>query len=122
MAIVAYTMQVFDGGNLTIISWPAMNSGDSGQPFCRGGLVDRSLQAEGNFGVGGTAVLEGSNDGINFHTLTDPFSNPLSLTAAGLKQATEISGFVRPRIATGDGTTSLTCTMAFHRSFPTFGI
>jgi hypothetical protein len=122
MAIVAYALQVFDGGNLIIVSWPGMSSGDSGVPFARGGLVDRSLQAEGTFGVGGAAILEGSNDGVNFHILTDPFSNPLSLTAAGVKQATEISGFVRPRIATGDGTTSLTCTMAFHRSFPVFAI
>jgi hypothetical protein len=122
MAIVSYALQVFDGGNLIIVSWPGMSSGDTGVPFARGGLVDRSLQAEGTFGVGGAAILEGSNDGVNFHILTDPFSNPLSLTAAGVKQATEISGFVRPRIATGDGTTSLTCTMAFHRSFPVFAI
>ena len=33
--------------------------------------ADRTIHVYGTFGVGGTVVLEGSNDGTNYVTLTD---------------------------------------------------
>lgn len=100
-----------------IVTWGPMANGDVGvDPAALLGFSDRSLQVEGTFGVGGTVVWEGSNDGVNFHTLNDPFGVALSFSAAGLKAVTEACQFVRPRVTGGDGTTALTVTSVFRRT------
>lgn len=78
--------------------------------------ADRSVQVEGTFGAGGTVLIEGSNDGTNWRTLTDPLGNALSITTAGIKQVTEAVAQMRPRVSAGDGTTSLTVTIFMRRS------
>lgn len=71
-----------------------------------------TVQVTGTFGVGGTVVIEGSNDGTNYVTLNDAGGAALSLTAAGLKAIRELPAYIRPRVTAGDGTTSLTVTLA----------
>jgi hypothetical protein len=88
-----------------------MPNGNDGEPFQNPGSADRSVQVTGTFGAGGTVVLEGSNDGTNYRTLTDPQGNALSFTSAGLEAIQEITRYVRPRVTAGDGTTSLTVTL-----------
>jgi len=73
--------------------------------------TDRSVQVHGTFGVGGTVLIEGSNDGTNWYTLTDPQGNALSVTAAKIEAISEPTVYVRPRVTAGDGTTSLTVTI-----------
>jgi hypothetical protein len=94
---------------VAIYTWtPLTFSGlDSGQPIQGPGWTDRSVQITGTFGAGGTIVIEGSNDGVNYSTLHDTFGNTLSLTQAAVTQILEISLLVRPRVTAGDGTTSL---------------
>jgi hypothetical protein len=106
------------GVDAVVITWANLtNIGpDSGQPVQRPALVDRSVQVTGTFGTGGTVVLEGSNDGVNYATLSNPQSNAISITAAGLTQVTEASAWMRPRITGGDGTTSLTVTVCARRT------
>jgi len=94
----------------------ALANGETGNPLEFVSYVDRSVQVTGTFGAGGTVVLEGSNDGTNYHTLTDPQGNPLSFTAAGLLAVTEVCVFVRPRVTGGDGTTALTITLCIRRT------
>lgn len=92
--------------------WPAMANGDVGAAIDKfGGFADKSMQVDGTFGAGGTVIAEGSNDGVNFHTLNDPQGNPISITAAGIKTILESVLHVRPRVTGGDGTTSLAITM-----------
>lgn len=64
--------------------------------------ADRSVQVFGTFG-GGTVVIEGSNDGTNWETLTDPQGNALSITARRIEQIQELTAFIRPRITAGTG-------------------
>lgn len=70
------------------------------------GAPDRAVQVTGVFG-GGSLIIEGSLDGINFSTLSDPQGNPLSFTSAGLEAIIENVLWLRPRLAGGDGTTTL---------------
>jgi hypothetical protein len=56
---------------------------------------------------GGTVVIEGSIDGTNYVTLTDPQGNAISKTAAAIEEISEIVKFIRPRVTTGDGTTAI---------------
>lgn len=64
-------------------------------------LGEISVQVIGSFGAGGTVLIEGSNDGINYGTLTDPQGVALSLTAAGIKSVQQITRHIRPRVSAG---------------------
>lgn len=88
---------------------------DSGSPEQLPAWADCSFQVLGTFGAGGACVLEGSNDGITYGTLNDPFGVSLSFTTASPRQATERCQFVRPRITAGDGTTALSMLALFRR-------
>lgn len=104
--------------------WAGLANGDTGAPAA-GTLtasdyipwLDRTFQVTGTFGVGGTVVIEGTNDGTNWATLTSPNGVPLSFTAAGIGQVTEVVMQMRPRVTGGDGTTSLNVNAFYRRTF-----
>lgn len=104
------------GDKAHVIQWSGLVNGDDGDPLEMPGSADRSIQFTGTFGVGGTIVLEGSNDGTNYVTLTDPQGNAISKTAAGIEAVLELTRYVRPRVTGGDGTTSLVATMLVKRN------
>lgn len=111
---IAYSMTAASSGNKDayIFQWPTVPNGETGTPLPFTKYADRSVQVSGTFGAGGTVVVQGSNNGTDYHTLTDPQGNALSFTAAGLEQITEVVKFIRPSVTAGDGTTSLTVTIA----------
>lgn len=111
---IEYTQKGAHVGNKSvyIIQWANMVNGDQGDSLPLSQYADRSVQVAGTFGSGGTLVIQGSNDSINYVTLTDPQGNPLSFTTAGLEAITEMVAYIRPAVLAGDGTTSLTVTMA----------
>lgn len=110
------TLQTF-GDKCWVVAWTGLThtTSDSGDPFEMPGAADRSLQVTGTFGSGGTLTFEGSNDGTNWATLTDPQGNGLTVQAAKIEAVLELTRYVRPRITAGDGTTSLTATMLVRR-------
>lgn len=97
------------------VAWASMANGDTGEAVELPMTRDRSVQVTGTFGAGGTIVIEGSNDGTNYVTLTDLQGNAISKTAAFVEQVQEITQYIRPRVTAGDGTTSLTVTMLMRR-------
>jgi len=103
------------GESAHIIEWSGLLNGDTGAPIEMPTSADRSVQFQGTFGVGGTILMEGSNDGVNYHTLTDPQGNALSKTAAGIEQIQEITRYMRPRVSAGDGSTNLVASMLVRR-------
>lgn len=118
MATVNYAPSAVPGylENATAILWETLTTtNDTGQALQMGGSTIRSVQITGTFGAGGTVVLEGSNDGTNYVTLTDPQGNALSKTAAGIEAIQEITRYIRPRVTAGDGTTDLDVTMLVVR-------
>lgn len=100
------------------ITWANMANGDDGTPVQHIQWADRSLQVVGTFGAGGNLRWEGSNDGTNYATLTDPQGNALDITTAKIEQISEITAKARPRVTAGDGTTSLTVTLLLRRALP----
>lgn len=118
------------------VVWPAMKNGDVGaavgstisgttggaaSPAPGGGFMsgfcDKSIQAVGTFGTGGSVACEGSNDaGANWLALNDPFGNVIAITAAAMKEITEAVIWIRPHVTAGDGTTSLNVTMFFRKT------
>ena len=103
------------GIDAIVVTWTAFAAaGDVGQPLQRVDLSDRSVQVTGAF-AGATIVLEGSNDGANYFTLSSPAGAALSFTAAGLMQVNEPVAFVRPHVTSGSGA-SLTVTLTARRT------
>ncbi len=103
------------GIDAVVATWtPLAAAGDVGQPLQRVDLADRSVQVTGTFAAA-TIVLEGSNDGVNYFTLSSPSGAALSFTAAGLIQVNQPVAFVRPHVTLGSGA-SLTVTMTARRT------
>lgn len=98
-----------------IVVWTGLLNGDDGGGYQLNGFGDRSVAFTGTFGTGGTIILEGSLDGTNYFTLSDPSSTAISKTAAAIEAVLELCLYVRPRVTAGDGTTNLECRMLFTR-------
>lgn len=76
--------------------------------------IHKSVQFVGTFD-GGTIILEGSNDGVNYHTLTDPQGNAISKTAAGLEEIEETTRYIRPRCTVAGAGTDIDVHMILRR-------
>jgi len=113
MAVVNYSIENPEKGKL-VVTWANLANGDSGSPFVMpSSLNDVSAQIFGTFGVGGTVLMEGTNESspANWATLNDPQGNPLSVTSAKIEELLELVNYIRPRVSAGDGTTSITIKM-----------
>lgn len=90
-----------------LVTWSGLLNGDDGAPYEAPPLADRAMQVVGVFGAGGTLVLEGTIDGVNWAVLNDPQGNALTVTSAKIEQIMELVVSVRPRVTAGDGDTAL---------------
>ncbi len=104
-----------ENGNASsrVITWGPMikTTDDVGAPIAFVGFPDRSVQVTGTFGVGGAVAIEGTIDGTNYATLTDPQGNALSFTATKVEAISELVRKIRPRVTAGDASTSLTVSL-----------
>jgi hypothetical protein len=109
MAIILSVLTTRD--RIFTISWKGLKSSDIGEVFEMSGATERSIQFDGVFGVGGVVRLEGSNDGENWHVLTDPQANVISKSGSSIEAITELTKFVRPNVISGDESTNITATL-----------
>lgn len=107
MPTTNYVLQPDANVYVQAVRWAAMPNGNDGQAFEASWYNDRSVQVNGTFGSGGSVTLQGSNDGTNWVTLTDPAGSALTFTSAGLKAILPLPRYIRPNVTAGDGTTSL---------------
>ena len=87
---------------VVLVTW-ALADADTGTAFPIPYAADITVQVSGNFGSA-TAVLQGSNDGINWSTLNAWIGTNTSFTAAGIRKVTENPGYIRA--VTSGGTSS----------------
>lgn len=109
-AVPLPTLVDFDG--VRVRQWTSLANSDDGEPIILTRFSDKTVQFGGTFGVGGTVILEGSVDGVQWDSLKDVFGNALSATGAKLYTVTENPVYLRPRVTGGDGTTSITVKIA----------
>ena len=97
------------------ITWTGLLNGDTGSAveIVRG--ADKSAQIAGTFGTGGTLKIQGSNDGTNYVSLTDPQGNAIEKTAASIEQVSELTRYIRPNVTAGDATTNLSVTLILRK-------
>ncbi|MGL5735553.1 MAG: hypothetical protein ACRCYS_11865 [Beijerinckiaceae bacterium] len=96
-------------------AWANLLNGDDGQACGGIGSGDRTAQVTGIFGAGGTVIVEGSIDGVNWFQLRDPAGVAISFTAGGIRAVLECPPLIRPRVTAGDGTTSITALISVRR-------
>lgn len=102
--------------NANTYTYAAMNTTDTvGEAVEQTGAAHRSVQVFGTFGAGGTVTIQGSNDGTNWATLTDPQGNALTFTTAKIEAVQELTRYIRPASVAGDGTTNLTVIILLRR-------
>jgi len=108
-----------DGANHKVFKWLGLLNGDVGRECDIAEYADLTVTFNitpgGSFGLGGTIVLEGSNDLVNWFTLTDAQGNAISKTAAAIEVVEEAPRYIRPNVTAGDGTTNLECWVTARR-------
>jgi hypothetical protein len=101
--------------DVAVTTWSPLAADDDGEPVRLAVYSDRSIQVVGTFG-GASVTIGGSNDGINYHALSDTSGAALTLTSAALKQIVELPIFIKPRVFGGNGTTDLKVVLSGRRS------
>ena len=105
------------------VVWAALTESDTatavtkkmGIPF----FNDKSVQAEGSWGSGGTMQFHGSNDETVFTTLRDPGGTVISFTADDLIQVLENCSAVKPVLSAGTSV-SIDVTLIVRGELPVF--
>ena len=111
MAEIGYKKGATGNSVAMLIAWENLQVGDSGAGVTFSMCADRSVQVSGTFGVGGSLSIQGSNDGVNWYTLTGLTGHDLTFTTGGISMISEITQYIKPVITAGDGTTDLTVTI-----------
>jgi len=115
MAVVPSSVNT-NHGDYRVVTWGPLANGDSGEPAGFPGYSDQSIQVIGTFGAAGNVKIEGSNDGVNYVTLSDPQGSALDVATAKIKSVSEVARWIRPRVSAGDGTTALTVVALLKRT------
>ena len=115
MAIIAATTDRNTAAGATLVTWDAMATGDSGAPFGLNAAADITIQVTGTFG-GSTVTFQGSNDGTNWHPMTQRGSTTnMAFTAAANHTCQEMPAFIRPNITGGTGSAFKVTAAIFYR-------
>jgi hypothetical protein len=92
--------------DVSLTTWTGVSTADTATaigPMNRGvGAKRASVTFTGTFG-GATVVLQGSNDGTNWGTLTDLAGNEISVTAAAVREFSSSCLYIRPSSSGGAG-------------------
>lgn len=100
--------------NTHIASW-VLTAADTGNPVQMPGSCIRSVQIAGTFDSA-TVVVQGSNDGTNYVTLTDPQGNTITKTSAAIEAIEEVTRYIRASSSGGGANTSVTVTLLLRRN------
>jgi hypothetical protein len=115
MATITPTTDRNTAAGATLVTWDAMATGDSGAPFGLNAAADITIQVTGTFS-GSTVTFEGSNDGTNWHPLTQRGGmTNMAYTAAANHICQEMPAFIRPIIAGGTGSAFKVTAAIFYR-------
>jgi len=117
MAIVNHTVAEVKGfGEYAhVVTWTPLTSANAtGDAVEMPGSHIRSVQIDGTFDSA-TVVMQGSNDGTTWFTLTDPQGNAISKTAGALEQIQELTRYIRPSMSGGTGSQSISVRVLLKR-------
>jgi hypothetical protein len=103
-----------------ILTWETLGDADTGAPYPMPYAADITVQPIGTFG-GATVRLQGSNDGTNWHNMTQKGgTTALGFTATGLHSVNEMPAYIRPATVGGTGT-DVDVIVAIHARYAKVG-
>ncbi len=99
-----------------LYTWETLGDADNGAAITLPYAADITVQASGTFGSA-TVRLQGSNDGTNWHNMTQKGgTSALGFTANGLHSVNENPAYIRPHTTGGTGT-DVDVTVAIHARY-----
>jgi len=113
MAVIKAVEYPFNPGsgfrNARLFIWSGVAFGDICESVMLGGYTDRTIQAVGDFGVGGKVAIKGTlkPDGQNMVPVTDPQGTNIEITDDQLETIAEATVHTQPVVIAGDGSTLL---------------
>jgi hypothetical protein len=104
MAVIPFTRSEPSASKAKIVTWTAIENGDSADPFLPVDLdtAVASVQIGGTFG-GATLTFQQSNDGVTWFTAKTPTGDNVVATAAGMFELSLSGLYVRPNLSGGSG-------------------
>jgi hypothetical protein len=113
MASVTPTISLLDGvaRQAKSITWETLTSTnvDGVAAVVANAEVSITITVNGTFGSA-TVIIQGSNDGTNWHTVKDVLGVAVSLTAAGMVSLSDLPLYIRPSTSGGGGTQDIDVT------------
>ena len=103
MATINHDPTVLAPKKLQKVLWETVTCGDVGDSFEVPTWASQGyVQAIGTFNSE-TLTMQGSNDGTNWFTVTDPNNNAVTFTAAGGKPIAHFPRYLRPSFSGSSG-------------------
>lgn len=102
--------------SVVICTWDGLAiSGDVGAPINFSAWSSKTFVVSGTFTGAPTILIEGSNDGITWVSLSNRQGTAMSFTAASMNTSQDRPVFVRPRLSAGSGGAAVKVAVACHR-------
>lgn len=104
-------LAITQGGARAVVTWETLTSGNAAGTAYEPDVQRAAVSAVQFTGVfdSATAILQGSNDGTNWVTLSDLGGASISLTAAGAKELSTAMAYLRPSTSGGGGSQDIDC-------------
>ncbi len=115
MASVAAAVERVKEGEAMLYTWAITSTNTEGLSIDAHEYGDRSVQFAGSFD-GASVSLQGSNDGTNWATLTDPQGNALTKSASALETVMEVPRYTKVTSSGGGGSQSITVSLFCRRT------
>lgn len=115
MATITPTVTKDLPGHSYMLHWAMVTANVEGLPVELPGAADKCVHLVGANWGGATLKVQGSNDGTNWLSLTDPQGNELSKTADAIEQILENPRYIRVYLTTA-GTAAVISAYIFCRS------
>ena len=110
------TTPSFDG-SVVMVSWAGLAaSGDVGDAQSYSSYGDKTFVVSGTFTGSPTVLIEGSNDAVNWVTLSNRQGTAMTFTASAMNTSQDKPIYVRPRMTAGSGGANITVQAACHHS------
>lgn len=114
-ATVDRTSASYDDSVL-ICTWDGFAiAGDVGLPIRYAAWSDKTFVVSGNFTGTPAIAVEGSNDGVNWVSLSNRQGTAMNFTAPGMNTSQDRPVYIRPRMTAGTGGAAIKVTVACHR-------
>jgi hypothetical protein len=95
----------------SLVTWEGATNGGTPDTFAPIEIQRRPytimVEAAGTFGASASIALHGSLDGVNYYALDDADGTAIALASAGLASGRDGVRFLKPVLASGDGSTDI---------------